>query len=81
MVVLYDRQTADEKSTSTTRHDNRRGFRANHASKGSYYARWVLSGRNLTGWHLKNAQEIALQYTRQLSEQANLKQQAREATA
>jgi hypothetical protein len=74
IVAIYDRQTPDEKATSDTRHDNHRGFRSNHASKGSYYARWVLSGRHLTGHHLANARKIALQYHRQLCEVANAKE-------
>lgn len=72
MVVLYDRQTTDEKQVSDTRHSNQRGFSAAHASKGSYYARWVLGGRHLTGRHLENARKIALRYTAQLLEQAHL---------
>jgi hypothetical protein len=73
MIAIYDNQTADEKSQSSTKHTNGRGFRANHASKGSYYARWVLSGKRLSGKHLENARIIALQYVRQLNEKANSK--------
>lgn len=76
MVAIYDRQTLDEKATSDTKHRNGRGFRANHASKGSYYARWVLGGRRLTGHHLENARKIALHYVRQLTEIANAKENA-----
>ena len=74
IVAIYERQTADEKATSHTRHDNSVGFRSNHASKGSYYARWVKSGRQLTGFHLQNARTIAMQYHRQLCDIANSKQ-------
>lgn len=66
IIAIYDRQTQDEKQASDTKHTNHRGFRANHASKGSYYARWVLGGRRLTGDHLANARKIALHYTSQL---------------
>lgn len=72
MVTLYERQTLDEKQTSDTKHTNQRGFNCAHASKGSYYARWVKSGKHLTGHHLEKARAIALRYTRQLTEQANL---------
>lgn len=68
IVVLFDRQTVDEQRDSDTKHLNHRGFRANHASKGSYYARWVRSGRQLTGHHLDNARKIAKHYHRQLLE-------------
>jgi hypothetical protein len=70
IIAIYDRQTQDEKSASDTKHRNGRGFRSNHASKGSYYARWCLSGRRLTGHHLANARKIALHYVRQLAEVA-----------
>lgn len=73
VVAIFNRQTPDEKQTSSTRHDNQRGFRANHTSKGSYYARWVNSGRSLSGFHLQNARKIVKQYRRQLCEQANVK--------
>lgn len=73
MLVLFARQTEDERVTSHTRHDNSRGFSAAHASKGSYYARWVRDGRHLTGHHLDNARRIASRYTRQLLEEIQLK--------
>lgn len=44
IVVLYDRQTNDEKRDSDTKHTNKRGFRANHAAKMSYFARIILKG-------------------------------------
>jgi hypothetical protein len=48
MVVLYDRQTSDEKAVSDTRHTNQRGFSCFHAKSGSYYARWCIKGNRLT---------------------------------
>jgi len=80
IVVLYDRQTQDEKRDSDTKHDNQRGFRANHASTMSYFARIILKGwkqdRNKDRVHLNpvklaKARGVALQYTRQLCEHAN----------
>ena len=73
IVAIYNRQTSDEKVTSNTRHTNHRGFRSNHAPRGSHYARWVLSGRHLSGYHLETARKIALRYHRQLCEIANEK--------
>ena len=70
IVAIYNRQTQDEKIASRTKHTNHRGFRSNHDSKGSYYARWVNSGRCLTGFHLENARKIAVHYWRQLIEVA-----------
>ena len=66
IIVLFERQTYDEQATSSTCHDNQRGFSAAHASKGSYYARWIKSGRHLTGWHLQNARRMTQHYTHQL---------------
>ncbi len=77
MEVLYDRQTQDEQQASDTRHSNRMGFRAGgHAISGSYFGRWVKSGRKLTGHHLEKAREIALHYTQQLADVANAKASA-----
>ena len=73
ILVLFARQTADEQAYSVTHNDNSRGFSAAHASKGSYYARWIQSGRNLTGHHLENARRITSRYTRQLLEEIQLK--------
>lgn len=73
VIAIYDRQTHDEKATEATRHNNGRGFRANHVSKGSYYARWCLDGWHLTGHHLANARGLALHYTQQLADVANAK--------
>lgn len=49
MVVLFARQEPDEQRSSTTRHDNRRGFRADNAGRCTWYAMWVLGlPRNAT---------------------------------
>lgn len=66
MVVLYNRQTLDEQRSEITTHRNGRGFNAAHAHLGSYYAKWVISGKHLTGTHLEKARKIALQYAGQL---------------
>jgi len=71
VVVLFELQTRDEQHSSTTKHNNGVGFCGWAARKGSYYARWVLSGRALTGCHLDNARRIALHHSRQLVEAAN----------
>lgn len=73
MVVLYERQTTDEKASSDTKHDNQRGFSAFHAPSGSYYARLVLSGRRLYGKSLAKARRFSLRYTRQLLDAADQK--------
>lgn len=71
LIKLYERQTRDEQSSDATRWDNQVGFSAADARKGSYYARWVLSGRQLNGIHLERARKMAIKYRRQLVEIAN----------
>lgn len=71
MVVLLERQTRDEQYCENTAHSNQRGFNCAHAKRGTYYGKWVRSGRYLTGTHLERARSIALRYTQQLADQAN----------
>ena len=80
VVAIYDRQTTDEKRDSDTKHDNMIGFRANHASTRSFYARIILKGWKLDGHkkraHLHStklvkARKFIGQYHRQLCEIAN----------
>lgn len=71
MVAIYERQTADEKASETTNHNNNVGFSGNTARKGTYYAKWVLSGRRLTHHHLDKARQIALHHAGQLTKIAN----------
>jgi hypothetical protein len=71
IVAIYERQTADEKVTETTNHHNNIGFAGWGAKKGTYYAKWILSGRRLTGRHLENARKIALFHASQLTKIAN----------
>lgn len=83
LVTLYDRQTQDEKVDSCTKHDNRRGFRKNHDHTGSFFARIILKGWKQDGnknrvhlnpFKLSKARGIVLHYSRQLCEEANIKQ-------
>ncbi len=73
MIRLYELQTLDEKQTQTTRIRNGAGFSSSHSRYGSYYANWVMSGRNLTGTHLEKARAIAIRHSRQLVSIANSK--------
>ena len=68
MVALYQRQTVGEQRTSSTTESNGRGFNAFHAERGTYYAKWVMSGKRLTGYHLDRARKMACHYARQLAE-------------
>lgn len=75
ILAIYDRQTQAEKSAQTTLVHNRIGFSAAHDKRGSYYARWLLSGRSFNHFHANKALNIVLRYTRQLSDIANSKLQ------
>lgn len=76
ITVLYANQTADERAVSQTKHQNARGFNSADASRLSYYARWVGSGRHLTGHHLDRARATVGKYWRQLLRAAVAKAQA-----
>lgn len=52
LVVLFNRQTEDEKRTKTTREYNERGFMACHAECGSAHARIYLDTGLLSTGHL-----------------------------
>jgi hypothetical protein len=41
MIVLFERQTEDEKSSADTRHDNSRGFNCTDARAGTRFARFL----------------------------------------
>jgi hypothetical protein len=71
IVAIWQRQTADEQGSDTTRHSNGVGFSGWSARSGSYYAKWVESGRRLTGKHLDKARKIALHHVGQLTRIAN----------
>lgn len=75
MVVLHEYQTADERQEGQTRWNNGVGFMTMHARRGTYYAKWVLSGKHLSGLHLVKAREIALKQAQQLANIANKKPQ------
>ena len=67
VLAIYRRQTLDERETEETRHHNEVGFSAFHAGRGSYYARWILTGRRLTGGHLEKARRMMKHYAGQLA--------------
>jgi len=68
IVAIYQRQTLDEQSSEETKHSNGVGFSGAHARLGTYYAKWILQGRHLTGNHLVKARAMALHYVGQLEQ-------------
>jgi hypothetical protein len=73
IVAIYNRQTEDEQNSSSTTHRNGRGFNGFHARSGTYYAKWILSGRHLTGTYLIKARAMSKHYVAQLLEEAQQK--------
>lgn len=71
LVAIYNRQTADEQRAEDVKHHNKIGFSACDAKRGSYYAKWIISGKRLTRHHLDRGRHIALKYVRQLLSIAN----------
>jgi hypothetical protein len=77
IVVLYERQTADEQRTSSTKVHNGRGFASCDARAGTYMAQWILSDNRLSGIWLERARKMAKKYIRQLMEEVELKERER----
>jgi len=72
LVVLYDRQTADEKAAEGTKHQNGVGFNGSDASYLSYVARYVISNRAvISGKHLEKVQKKLVKYAGQITAHAN----------
>lgn len=73
ILALYRRQTLDEQNSGNTTHRNGVGFSGAHAEVGTYYAKWILSGRQLTGRHLDRARKMTKHYVAQLLDEAQQK--------
>lgn len=73
IIVLYNRQTSGEQRAGMTRERNSRGFSSSDASTGTYMAKWIMSGKRLTGKYIDRARKMALTYIGQLVEEAELK--------
>jgi hypothetical protein len=76
ILAIYERQTADEKASSCTQHDNTVGFSAFDAATGSYLARLIKRGFKLYPDKMAKARKLAVRYRRQLAEIANSKETA-----
>ena len=85
LVVLYERQTADEKVSENTRHHNNRGFRPCHARMGTsmakfYLARGYLSPKQIAYWRKRGKEGMRISiYWRQLLDAAHKKAAAKAA--
>jgi hypothetical protein len=82
LVLLNQRQTADERASETTRYTNGRGFNAAHAKRGTSMANFYLRAGFLTPkqkawWRAPEAKGGAMRiaiYAGQLMEEAAAKQ-------
>jgi hypothetical protein len=81
LLVLYKRQTTDEKAEKTAKHNNKRGFNIPDAPYMSHCAQWLLAnpGKVLTGDMLTRVQVTMFKYWAQLVEEANKGQAAKDA--
>lgn len=68
LLAIYDKQTADEKRTETTNHNNGVGFRGCDAEFLSSLATRWLSGRELTEKQLAALKKVMPVYAKQLAE-------------
>jgi len=73
ILAIFNRQTEDEQNVGMTKHTNGRGFNGTDAHLGSYYAKWLMSNRRLSGRHLMKARLMMMKYAKQLVEVAQEK--------
>lgn len=73
LLRIYERQTLDEQTSHTTKHDNARGFGAFDAEFGTSMAKGLLKYGHLTPKQIGFARKMCLRYWRQLVECAKAK--------
>lgn len=71
ILAIYRQQTADEQSQEDTRWFNQHGFSSADAKYLTYTAKWLLSGKHLSGLHIGKARARLLKYAGQLAKIAN----------
>ena len=67
LLVLYKRQTEDEREAKDTKWKNRRGFMSSHAVNGSRLAEKVICGEELTEEDHGKIEAIVTRYSKQLA--------------
>ena len=71
LTVLFERQTLDEKEVEETKWLNARGFNKWSARQGTYLARKVRYGEDLTQDEINWARGVALVHSRQIADEIN----------
>lgn len=75
IVAIYKLQTRAEQATQSTREHNGVGFNSADARRGSYYARWIMSGKHLSGRHRTMGRRLIVKYASQLVKIAKSKKE------
>ncbi len=73
-VVLFNRQTTDEKMNNMTEHLNGRGFNGTDSKYLSYVSKYILKGGRLSGSHVEKVGRKLPKYWKQIQEEIELKQ-------
>jgi hypothetical protein len=73
VIVLYNRQTEDEKVTSHTRHENGRGFNGTDSKYLTFVSKYLLRGGRLSGSHVQKVGKKLPKYWRQIQEEIQIK--------
>ncbi len=73
IVAIYKLQTEDEKNSENTKYHNGVGFNSADAHILTYCAKWILSGKPLSGTFLEKAKKKMVKYTKQLETVAQKK--------
>lgn len=71
ILAIFDYQKKDEQNMDTTLYHNKVGFSGAHASFLSYCAKYIKSGRHLTGRFRDKARRFMMHYSDQLARIAN----------
>ena len=71
ILALFKQQTTDEQAAEETHYLNGRGFSGTEAHYGTYLAKYIIGGNNLTGKHLLKARKITIRHRVQLAKIAN----------
>lgn len=67
LVRLYAQQTTDEQESTSTEHDNGKGFTKADGTQMSIYAQFVKDGGQLAGKEYKDCYKRMFKYVKQLT--------------
>jgi hypothetical protein len=73
VLVLFGRQTEDEKFSQVTKWENGRGFNSSDSRYLTYISKYLMGGRHLSGRHLEKVSLKLPKYWKQIQEEIQLK--------